>query len=326
MKITYCIATYRRPEKLRNTLLSILQQDDAAVDVVVGDNDPQGSAESVVAALASTKVGYHRNAQNLGMVGNFNSALARATGDYVVMITDDDPVTLDHAQTLRALASCFPGQGAYFCLGQSFTEKPDLARHYRIAVGRAMRPMSLSARQYGARGFVLAFLRGQIPGYMLWSCGMVRRDIAQRVTMPDYGTPYLTDFAYIALAAGDEGVVIQDKIIGWQEIHADNFGRKELAEISTAVNGFRGLMHRRWPGDHEISRASERFLARWVGGHFGFMLRYGDGASTKLATAVQYARLMNQERLHSGVGAFAVSVLPLPVYRALRTAKRSLRG
>lgn len=326
MKITYCIATYRRPEKLRNTLLSILQQGDADVDVVVGDNDPQGSAQSVVAALASAQVGYHRNAQNLGMVGNFNSALARATGDYVVMITDDDPVTTDHAATLRALVSRFPGQGAYFCLGQSFTEKPDLARHYRIPVGREVRPMNPTARQYGAREFVLAFLRGQIQGYMLWSCGMVRRDIAQRVTMPDYGTPYLTDFAYITLAAGDEGVVIQDKIIGWQEIHDDNFGRKEVAEISTAVNGFRSLMLRRWPGDGEITRASDRFLARWVGGHFGFMLRYVDGASSKLATAVQYARLMNQEHLHAGVSAFAVSLLPLPVYSALRSVKRSLRG
>jgi glycosyltransferase involved in cell wall biosynthesis len=278
----------------------------------------------VIAALNSPQIRYSRNERNLGMVGNFNAALSRATGDYVVMITDDDPITIDHSATLRDLALKYPNRGAYFCLGQSFTDNENLARHYRIPVGRTMRPVTSKDREYSARDFVLSFLSGSIEGYMLWSCGMVRRDIAQRVTMPDYGTPYLTDFAYIALAAGDEDVVTKDKIIGWQEIHANNFGRKEFAEIGTALNGFRKLMQERWPTDFCINQASEIFLARWIGGHFGFLLRYESGLRNRLSIFSQYAKLVIGQEMYSGLSVFSLSLLPNYLYQSLRNIKRGM--
>lgn len=326
MQISYCIATYRRPDKLRNTIQSILSQGDNEIDVIVNDNDPDGSAAKIVDEFNPNQIKYYKNDQNIGMVGNFNAALSHAQGDYVVMITDDDPIEADHSLSLRELISEYPGKGAYFCFGKSFTDRSDLGRHYRIPVGKNMGQTDLLVQQYAGRDFVLEFLSGKIQGYMLWSCGVVRRDIAQRIKMPDYGTPYLTDFAYIALACGDEGVVIQNKIIGWQEIHADNFGRKEFSEIGMAIDGFRALTWGRWQGDQEIKAALDIFLARWVGGHFGFLFRYVGNLKEKTQIFLQYMKIIVTYKLYSGIWFFFLSLLPRPVYQFLRSIKKFVRG
>jgi glycosyltransferase involved in cell wall biosynthesis len=326
VKISYCIATYRRPVKLRNTLNSIFAQDDAEIDVIVNDNDPDGSASKITEEFNSRQIQYYKNAENIGMVGNFNAALRHAGGDYVVMITDDDPIEVDHALSLRKLASAYPGKGAYFCFGRSFTANEDLAKFYRIPIGRNSEKTDLAIRQYDGRRFVLDFFSGNIQGYMLWSCGFVRRDIAQRIKMPDYGTPYLTDFAYLALACGAEGVVIQNKIIGWQEIHADNFGRKEVPEIGAAIDGFKSLAKNRWQDDREIMVALHSFLARWVGGHFGFLLKYTSSISGKKEVLSQYIKTVFTYKLYGGVFNFSLSLLPASVYGFLRYYKRLFRG
>lgn len=326
MKISYCIATYRRPDKLHNTIRSILSQGDAELDVIVNDNDPEGSASKVVEEFNSNQISYYKNDRNVGMVGNFNAALSHAQGDYVVMITDDDPVEPDHSLTLRELASEYSGKGAYFCFGRSYTDRPELAQHYRIPVGKNREGTNLLVQQYTGRDFALELLSGRIPGYMLWSCGMVRREIAQRIKMPDYGTPYLTDFAYIALACGAEGVVIKNKIIGWQEIHADNFGRKEFADIGKAIDGFRDLVAAKWPGDREIKGALDVFLARWVGGHFGFLCGYVAHLKGKMQILTQYMKFIVAYRLYSGFWVFLLSLLPLHIYQFLRSIKKQVRG
>lgn len=325
MKISYCMATYLRPEKLRSTLQSILSQGDMNLEVIVNDNDPEGSASKVVESFNSKLISYYKNDRNIGMIGNFNAALSHARGDYIVMITDDDPVEPDHALTLRELVAAYPGKGAYFCLGRAYTDRPELARHYRLPIGKSRMETDLLVREYAGRDFVLGFFTGEISGYLLWSCGMVRRDIAQRIKTPDYGTPYLGDYAYVALACGDEGVIIKNKIIGWQEIHADNFGRREYSDIGKAVEGCRALIGAQWPEDQAVRRALDKFLARWVAGHFGFLVGYMLSMKDKMQLLVQYIKFISAYGLYSGVGAFALSLLPSNFYKFLRAIKRMFR-
>src|ERR1700761_4812840 len=101
--VSFCMSTYRRPDLLKATLTRIRQQSFADFEVVISDNDPQGSAEPVVAALQDARFRYFPNGTNLGMVSSFNKSIERSKGRFIVTITDDDPAYPDMVQTLYDL-------------------------------------------------------------------------------------------------------------------------------------------------------------------------------------------------------------------------------
>src|SRR5262249_21172940 len=128
--VSFCLATYRRPQLLEQTLRSITHQTWSDFEVIVSDNDPEGSGGPVVEALGDTRCHYYRNTENLGMIRNFNAALAQATGDYVVLITDDDPVYPHMLATLRELWAGQPGYGMYFGACEVLQGEQGIAQAY----------------------------------------------------------------------------------------------------------------------------------------------------------------------------------------------------
>ena len=93
--ITVCISTFRRPALLALLLhkLTELQGTDAfRVRLVVADNDPDRSAEPVVRDFvqrhAHGVVYCHEPERNIALARN--AAVARAEGDYVAFIDDDE--------------------------------------------------------------------------------------------------------------------------------------------------------------------------------------------------------------------------------------------
>jgi len=60
---------------------------------------------------------------------------------------------------------------------------------------------------------------------MLWSTGIVEREIALKIGgMPDYGSPFLTDFSYMLLAGAEKGFVAVNTPLGCQVVHGENSG------------------------------------------------------------------------------------------------------
>ncbi|MGH2563541.1 MAG: glycosyltransferase family 2 protein [Ginsengibacter sp.] len=98
--VTFCMTTYKRPEFLRNQLRSLQQQTFTNFKIIISDNDVDASGQSVVQAINDPRISYACNEVNLGMVKSFNRSLAKADTEYVVMITDDDPVYPEMLQTL----------------------------------------------------------------------------------------------------------------------------------------------------------------------------------------------------------------------------------
>ena len=104
------IPTYNpRPEHLEQTIRSVLVQDpgpDRMQIEVVDDCSPDVDVAALVMSIAGERIAFSRNANNLGLAGNWNSCVDRSNGDWVHILHQDDyllPGFYDHLeQTQRA--------------------------------------------------------------------------------------------------------------------------------------------------------------------------------------------------------------------------------
>ena len=229
--VTFCMTTFKRPEFLRNQLRCLQRQTLSDFRVIISDNDKDGSGEAIVNEINDPRIFYQRNEENLGMVKSFNRSLSKSTTEYIVMITDDDPVYPDMLQTLYDLSLQYPGYGMYYGGCDIKCMNPEVARSSRLKVGTnsclANLPIG-TIRTYTGDEFPLAYFKGEIGGHILWSTGIVKRDIALAIGgMPDFGAPYNTDFGFIVLSGAREGFVLLNTSLGCQVVHGQNYGYTE---------------------------------------------------------------------------------------------------
>lgn len=231
--VSFCMSTYMRPHLLEKTLSSILSQTFKDFEIVISDNDPAASARPVVEKFNDPRIKYYNNGTNLGMIKSFNKSIERAGTEYIVMITDDDPVYPEMLQTLFDLYTEKPGYGVYHGGCDIVYTTPFLANMYSSKVGTNSclnfeKPLG-EISTYSAEEFPHAFFTSKVTTYMLWSVGAVKKSILMDVGgIPDYGSPYLGDICYTALICSHSGVAVINKALGCQIVHGKNFGHTEL--------------------------------------------------------------------------------------------------
>jgi glycosyltransferase involved in cell wall biosynthesis len=340
--VSFCIATYRRPERLSRTLHAIRAQTCLEFEVIVSDNDPEGSAGPVVESFSDPRFRYFRNEENVGMVKNFNRALSHARGEYVVMITDDDPPYPNLLETLLGLKRDCPGYGAYYGACNVFEEDALVAHRYghRVGMNSCLAPVPEgTVRQFSAEAFPQAFFSNRIFPYVLWSTGIVRREILQQTGgMPDYGSAFLTDFAFVAAVGSHSGMATVNVALGHQTVHLGNFGRAEFRELPVALQGSHRyletqLSHRPdWP---IVRTQMEIFFGHWIIAHGLFLYRHmveDRGQRRELQDTMRnILRIAYMRRFRSRYYArvylpVGVAALLRPLVRFARSAKRRLRS
>lgn len=86
------IPTYERVDTLERTLASALAQTHSRLEVVISDNASSDGTEQLCRAVAARdpRVRYLRQERNRGPTENFNTLFTACTGEYVMMLADDD--------------------------------------------------------------------------------------------------------------------------------------------------------------------------------------------------------------------------------------------
>ncbi len=112
--ITVCIATYRRPALLDALLDDLGRQTRPPRQIVVVDNDPEGSARATTqgrrAALPGTDVVYDiQPLKNISLTRNRTLALAH--GDWIAFIDDDERAPADWLALMEATAHRHGAEG-----------------------------------------------------------------------------------------------------------------------------------------------------------------------------------------------------------------------
>ena len=96
IEISIVVPTFRRPDDLVRAIDSVLAQENVAApfEIVVVDNDPDGSAEpivQIVAARSPVPIRYVHE-ERPGISHARNTGVARATGRYLAFLDDDEEV------------------------------------------------------------------------------------------------------------------------------------------------------------------------------------------------------------------------------------------
>ena len=280
--VSFCMSTYKRGEILYETLMSIKRQTYTNFEVIISDNDTDASGKIWVEKLKDVRFKYFTNSTNLGMKPSFNKSIDRSVGEFIVMIADDDPVYFDMLETLTNLYNLFPLKGMFMGGCDWFCVDAKTAAFYNMKLGTnsclSNKLLYKEVKNFTAEEFLIQFFTFKFFPHYLWSCCMVKKSIINGFGgTPDYGTPFLGDYAYMSTMATVNGAVVINKALGCQTLHDSNFGRNQhdqLITVSTNLPNYFIPKIKNFKGAKEIEKVFFHFLGMAMVSHISFLQAY----------------------------------------------------
>ena len=94
-KVSIMIPTYNQKDYLRNTIISVINQDYDNIEIVISDDASTDDTESLVTEIIKDNpdrdIKYIRRTSNLGHIANYHDTLQNiVTGEYVLNLDGDD--------------------------------------------------------------------------------------------------------------------------------------------------------------------------------------------------------------------------------------------
>lgn len=90
MKFSVLLPTRNRLELLRYAIETVRRQDYEDWEIIVSDNDSEQDIAGYVESIADPRIRYFRTDSFVPVTDNWNNALEKSVGDYVLMLGDDD--------------------------------------------------------------------------------------------------------------------------------------------------------------------------------------------------------------------------------------------
>jgi glycosyltransferase involved in cell wall biosynthesis len=107
VKFSVLLPTRNRLEYLRYAVETVRRQDYDDWEIVISDNHSEDDIEGYARSLNDPRVRYYRTDSFVPVTENWNNALEHSTGDYVVMLGDDDCLMQNYFSTIGRLVEEF---------------------------------------------------------------------------------------------------------------------------------------------------------------------------------------------------------------------------
>ena len=107
MKFSVLLPTRNRLELLRYAVESVRRQDYDDWEIILSDNFSDQDILGYVQSLGDPRVRYYRTDRFIHVTDNWNNALDKVTGDYVVTLGDDDCLLKGYFRRIASLISEF---------------------------------------------------------------------------------------------------------------------------------------------------------------------------------------------------------------------------
>jgi glycosyltransferase involved in cell wall biosynthesis len=163
--VTIGIPTFNRIELLKRSIASVLKQTYSNIEIVVCDNSFDDNTKGLLEFLTDPRVKYFKNEKNLGMVENWNECLKKASGEYFLLLSDDD---LLYEDTIEKLHHPFVNQDISISYSKFVFFRKDLPK---MTASRFQKVNKSYATENG-KEFVLNFFLGQRE---IYPCGILFR-------------------------------------------------------------------------------------------------------------------------------------------------------
>jgi glycosyltransferase involved in cell wall biosynthesis len=114
MLFSVLLPTRNRLEFLRYAVESVRRQDDPDWEIVISDNDSEEDIEGYVSELDDARIRYVRTERFVPVTDNWNNALRHSSGEYLVMLGDDDALLPGYFSALRSIVERFESPDAVY--------------------------------------------------------------------------------------------------------------------------------------------------------------------------------------------------------------------
>lgn len=138
VKVSICIPAYENAAGVRRLLESIADQSLTDYEIIVTDDSASGDVETLVQEYAASlqetagdhRIQYYRNTPRKGAAGNWNEAIAHASGEYVKIMHHDDWFSgSDSLRRFVDIMDAHPDADLAFC--GTYQVSPDGSRKAR---------------------------------------------------------------------------------------------------------------------------------------------------------------------------------------------------
>lgn len=220
--VSVVIPCYNYGRYLPQAVASALDQERVEVEVIVVDDASTDGSADVAHGLAQDdpRIQVIVHAVNRGHIETYNDGLARATGDYVVLLSADDLLTHGALDRAAALFDAHPEVGMVYGFPAYFSDTPKAPR---------LRCTSWSIWS-GDRWTDLVLRRGRNP-IISPEC-VLRRSLLEAVGPYEKSLPHAADLTMWLRAAARMGV---GRVNGADQanyrVHADNMHLTTLAGV-----------------------------------------------------------------------------------------------
>lgn len=130
MKFSVAIPAYKK-KFLYSCIDSILNQDFTDFELIIVNDDSPEDLEEIVKQFDDKRIKYFKNKINCGsenVVDNWNICLSYASGDYFILMGDDDEMMPNYLSVFYKLIEKFPNQNVYHCRSFIINEKSNILR------------------------------------------------------------------------------------------------------------------------------------------------------------------------------------------------------
>jgi len=103
MKFSVLLPTRNRLEYLRFAVASVIKQDYQNWEIIISDNFSDEDINGYISSLNDPRIKYSRTTSFLSVTDNWNNALENSTGDYIIMLGDDDCLLSNYFSTCLRL-------------------------------------------------------------------------------------------------------------------------------------------------------------------------------------------------------------------------------
>jgi glycosyltransferase involved in cell wall biosynthesis len=246
-QISVAILTYDRTDYLREAIESVLADKDLDLELIVLDTASPVDVKAIIDGFSDSRLKYHYHPVNLGMVGALNKCIDLCTGEFVLILNDDDRVLPTGLRRLSQALIDEPEAGVSIASVWLINEKSE-------QIGEKQEVTTEDVCITGA-DFYKAYLTGKIP--VQPSTIFVRKSILDQAGYYDGSFEYGPDMdLLLRVGLKSKKVCLLADALGEYRIHGGSITEhlRRNAEIGVS---FRDIVKKQY----ELAKAAAIFSA-----------------------------------------------------------------